>query len=477
MDGCRGQSAGSVLYGGKSMLFAPTTNATQCWPATFNVNNFGVSGSATLVTRLRWDGHAFSSSIGLSQLYFNGYGGGTGWIFGLSGGAPYLYSTVGSMYGLGTALTVGKWYELALVLTDNGTTDTVTCYLWPEGGTLATVTKSGNIVPSTAGTTTKIGCEFQYGMDSSDNAKRAFKGAVNHIAVWRRALSYGEVCEAMRAPYPAIFRVGLNNGIVNDLRAEYTADEEYLPNDPWHTMRRALTTDNRKVTLKIPFTATQAGADQVVQFDTTNGGSLNLTVNGTLLGSKSSLANQISWLVPASQFITGTNIFAITYEGSSWIGIDCVEIGGSWQVGTVDNSFAEFGDESGPDDFYVANPDLTKLERGVSSGDMSLNLLFPLSAELADRYAFTYTTRLINQGGAIVKTHPLKVLVNNTLVTTLPAQPNGTTVSVRINQGLMRAGENKITLTYGETANGWIIFDYHKLNVRALPGGTVITIR
>jgi len=467
--------AGSVLYGGKSMLFNPAVTSTTCYPATYYVNSFSVPGSATLVTRLRWDGHAFSSSIGYSQLYFNGFGSGTGWIFSLYNGVPHLYSTIGNASGLGTALTVGKWYELALVITDNGDSDTVTCYLWPDGGSLSKVTKTGKIVPSTAGSTTKIGCEYQYTASTTDNAKRAFKGAVNHLAVWNRALSEREVFEAMRAPAPEVFRIGLNNGILNDLRTEYSTDSDYWPDDPWHTMRRALTSSYRTMTLHIPMVNNQAQYNQVVHVDTTTGGALKLIVNGVTNASETAVDNQIAWLVPAEQFVTGTNAVELVYEGSSWIGIDCVEIGGSWQLGTKNNVYTEFGDESNVDNFYVANPDLTDLERAVSSGDRSVNLIFSLSETLSGNYSFTYSTRLISQGGGS-GTHPLQVLVNGTLLASLPAQSNGTDVSLRIDKELTVSGENVITLRYNDTETGWICFDYHSLNVRQSPGSTLILI-
>ncbi len=471
--------AGGPLYGDKAMLFSPLTNATSCFPVTLSINNFSAPGSATVVTRLRWDGYTFNTPI--SQIYFNGYGSGTGWIFFLYNGQPHFYNTINGMLNIPGAPTfvVGKWYELALVITDNGTSDKLECYVWAEGGNLVYASRSGNLTPSTAGGATKIGCEHDFGTyGETDSAKRSFKGAINHLAVWTRALSFAEVCEAMRSPYPATFRVGLNNGSLNDLRSEYETTDEYAVNAPWHTMRRALTTARRSVTIKAPMTALQAQMDQVVHVDTTTGGSLKLIVNSTTNDVKTAQSGQISWLVPSDQFVTGTNSVTLRYDGSSWIGIDCVEIGGSWQLGVADMNYAEFEDESlVPDDFYITNPNLKALERAVvSGGEKLLNLLFPLSTELASNYAFTYTTRLISQGGPVVPIHPLQVLVNDVVVQSLPAQPNGTTVTVRIDPEHLQAGQNKLTLRYNDSETGWICFDYHRLEVRERLGGTLIRV-
>jgi len=475
--------AGGALYGDKAMLFSPLTNATSCWPVTLSVNNFSAPGSATIVTRLRWDGYTFTTPI--SQIYFNGYSAGNGWIFFLYEGQPHFYNTVNGMLNIPGAptLVVGKWYELALVITDNGTSDKLECYVWAEGGNLVYASRSGNLTPSTATSTTKIGCENDFGTyGAQDSAKRSFKGAINHVAVWNRALSYAEVCEALRAPYPNVFRVGLNNGTLNDVGAASQTNEEFSVNAAWHTMRRSLTSEYPTITMKVPVSAVQTQLNQVVHVDTLAGGSLRLVVNGVDNAVKTADQNQqICWLVPSAQFVAGTNTFTLIYAGASGssVGIDSVAIGGSWQLGVADSNYAEFEDESlVPDDFYITNPNLKALERAVvSGGEKDLNLLFPLSTELASKYAFTYTTRLLSQGGPVVPIHPLQVYVNGISVASLPAQANGTTISVRIDEEFLQAGNNTLKLRYDDSEVGWVCFDYHRLEVRPRLGGTLITIR
>lgn len=471
--------SGGVRYGGKSMLFNPTTSGSACWPVTFRVNGFGAPGSATLVMRLRWDGLVVGAET-WTQIYFNGFdwNNSGGWIFGLLNGVPYHYTRSGNLTAMGAALEVGKWYDLAVVLTDNGTTDTVTCYLWPDGGLPAKVTKAGNVVPSNAGTYTQFGCEFQYGaLTDNANARRAFKGAINHTAIWNRALSEGEVYEAMRAPYPYAFSVGLNNEILTDLRSEYETTDEYVVNAPWHTMRRALTTARRSVTLKTPLTALQAQMDQVVHVDTTTGGSLKLIVNDTTNEVKTAGADkQISWLVPSEQFVSGTNSVTLQYDGASWVGIDCVEIGGTWQLGVADNNFAEFESESAErNTFYMANPNLKALSRAITSSIRNLDLWFPLSAEMSGKYAYTYTTRVMNQGG-FATSHPLQISVNDVVVQELPDQPNNTTINVRIDPEYLQPGYNKLRVRYTRAESGYVTFDYHRLEVRERLGGTLIRV-
>jgi len=471
--------AGGPLYGDKAMLFSPLTNATSCWPVTLSVNNFSAPGSATIVTRLRWDGYTFTTPI--SQIYFNGYGSGNGWIFFLYNGQPYFYTVKGMINIPGApTLVVGKWYELALVITDNGTADKIEVYVWAEGGNLVYASRSGDLTASTATATTKIGCENDFGTyGTTDAAKRSFKGAINHVAVWNRALSYAEVCEALRAPYPDVFQVGLNNGSINDVGAASQTNEEYSVNAAWHTMRRSLTSEYPTLTMKVPVSAVQTQLNQVVHVDTLAGGSLKLVVNGVDNAVKTADQNQqICWLVPSAQLVPGTNTFTLIYAGTSGssVGLDSVEIGGSWQLGTADGNYAELGKETtAQEQFYLTDPVLTNLEWAATSGDSDVNIHFSLSNELARKYAFTYTTRLLSQGGT-TSMHPLKVLMNGVLVQSLPAQPDLTTVSLRIDSEFMKAGDNTLTVRYDDSVSGWVLFDYHRLEVRQRPGGTLFKV-
>ncbi len=475
------------------MAFNPALNESGlCFPDTFKVDNFLLQGSATIVTRFRWDGFALNEG-NPGWIYNNGLGWAeyNGWLFGVRDGNR-LGMWVGQtpFYMMATTITTGVWYEAAAVLTDNGDNDTVEFYLWPQGGTLLYEKHTTSAVASTANANvgTIIGAEATTGTYTDGNAYKAFKGAVNHIAVWSRALSFEEVVQAFGSPQP-LFEVGLNNGRAEDLRPEGETGADYTVGDPWNTMRRAVTPSLSDASIKMPLTAIQASLNYVFHVKTLTdsglSGSLSLIVNGTPYASKTAGNNtDLYWYITANTLLAGTNTFTLHYDGgpAAYIAFDWMELGGAWQIGYADYNQSEFSNESAaPDDFYVTDPDWKHVERAVVLGSDSNTVIhFSLSPELASKFFYTYTTRVIQQGGPnAVNQFPFSICINNRYTVSYPAQPDNTTITVPIGRAFIKAGDNTINFMYNgpytwEAGGGWLQLDFHRLEVKEAPKGTLI---
>ncbi len=155
--------AGGLNYGNRSMRFSPAVDANgQVWPDTFQVNGLGLAGSATLVTRFRWDGPAAAGQANYwlynNRLEWNAF---RGWLFGImtnASGSYLSFYTQKSTSNSDVLITTNAWYDIAMVLTDYGTNQvgTVEFYAWKEGGSLvyrkynnAGITNSINPTPYT----------------------------------------------------------------------------------------------------------------------------------------------------------------------------------------------------------------------------------------------------------------------------------------------------------------------------------------
>ena len=491
--------AGGQRYGGLSLNFTQETNGLgQIWPDAAKVENFRMPGSSAIVTRFYWNGLAYNSSFP-GWIYNNSldWAGSNGWMFGVRGdGGNRLGMYVGqtSFYHSTTVVT-GKWYDAAAVLTDNGlgNVDTVEFFLWPEDGTLTYSKFTTSVVTNKAGGSGGvIGSEsFQdsYTSPTNTNSGKSFKGLLNHLAVWNRALSYDEVLEAFCYPQPLI-QIGLNNGATGDLRIESEADAEYTFGAPWHSMRRAVTSSNRDATIKVPLTAIQAGLGYCFHVNTITPSDayakLSLTVNSvtnrTLVATAG--AADLFWHVGPSQLVTGTNTFVLRYEGGSaaYTSFDWLELGGSWQIGTNNNSAAEFINEGqAGDHFYVTDPNWQHLERAVVQGSDSNTVLhFALSPEMLTKYPFTYTTRVVSQGnntGTLpTPPFPFSIGVNGRILYQSDGVQNNTLVNIPFQPGDLRAGANDINLMFNST-NGWLQFDFHRLEVAPWPSGSLLFMR
>jgi len=490
--------AGGRKYGEYSMLFQPTTNTLgQILPDCFQSSALKLPGSSSIVTRFLWNGFTYSSSYpGWIMNNSLDWGARTGWMFGVRGDSGTrlgMYVGQTPFYLDTYTVITGKWYDAAAVLTDNGTNDTVELYLWPQDGYLIYKKITTTAVTNATGSSgAVIGSEpyvDTYGYATNSNNGKSFSGIVNHLAVWNRALSYGEVAEAFGYPQP-LFQIGLNNNSVSDLRPESETDAEYLPGDPWHAMRRAVTGTYRDATITLPLTSLQSKLDTVFHVETSTDGQaaeLSLIVNNMTNATQTAGTNRdLYWFVTSDMLATGTNVFTLHYETgpSAYITFDWMELGGSWQIGTNDNNQAEFAQESTaiPDDYFVTDPIWKHLERSIMPGETNNILHFTLSAELAKKYFYTYSTRVIAQGPSALTNYPFSVSINNVYTKSYPALANGTLISLPIDRAVVKAGENTIHLMYNGPATmgeggGWVQFDFHQLKVKQAPRGTLIRLR
>jgi hypothetical protein len=498
-----GNCAGGGKYGNLSVRFEPLTNGLgQTYPPAIQVSNLQLPGSSTIIARFLWDGFmttdpAWFFNNNLDWTYKRG------WMLGVrsytSVGRLSMYVGQTEIYLDTYAVTTGKWYDAAAVLTDNGpsNTDTVELYLWPNepnGKLYYKKTFTSAVTNSIPTSGAIIGAEpYQngYSYSTNSNSGKCFKGMINHLAVWNRALSYTEVTEAFGYPHNR-FQIGLNNNSLNDLGPETETDAEYYPNDPWYTMRREVTAVNPEATLKITFTNDQAKLNYAFHVKTlTDGqaGNLALIVNSVTNPSQTAgNAKDLFWFITTNMLFKGTNTFTLQYKSgpASYIGFDWLELAGSWQVGFENNSTAEFSQEGVnnlPAHFYVTEPTWTNVYRAVTFATTNTFVHFTLSSELKQKCRFTYTTRIIGQGGFNAQDlYPFSININNRLIKSYAAVQNGTYISIPLTRDQLVSGENVIQLMYNgplvySSGGGWLQFDFHRMNMSPWPAGTFLRLQ
>jgi hypothetical protein len=497
-----GNYPGGEKYGNLSVRFEPLTNALgQIYPPAIQISNLQLAGSSTIIARFMWDGFTYNASYP-GWIFNNNLDWNTsrGWMFGVRGdNGTRLGMFVGqTAFYLDTyTIITGKWYDAAAVLTDNGpgNTDTVEFYLWPDepNGKLYyekfTTSAVTNSVPSTGA---YIGAEpYQTGYNyaTNSNSGKSFKGMINHLAVWNRALSYTEVTEAFTYPQ-CRYQIGLNNNSVTDLGPENETSGSYTANDPWYTMRRQVSALYPSASIRIPFTNDQATLNYAFHVktltETNQTAALQLIVNSTTNSAQTaSLGKDLFWLVTSNMLVKGTNTVTLRYAAgpSSYIGFDWLELAGSWQIGLEDNNNIGFSQEGGnlPGHFYVTESTYTNVNRAVTFGATNFYLHFSVSSELKSKYLFTYTTRIHGQGPSSLTNYPFTVNINNTRFVHCDAVSNGTYIKIPFTRYDLISGENMIELMYNgpvyNQGGGWLQFDFHRLNQSLWPQGTVLRLR
>jgi hypothetical protein len=505
--------AGGRAYG-MSLWFPQITNEQVIGTSVTNAikvdaiqfSNLKLGGSSTIVTRFLWDGRWFGSDqpdwIYNNSLDWNNR---RGWMFGVRhDGGHRLGMWVGQtpFYLDNDVVPANTWCDAAAVITDNGTNDTVELFLWPAGKNLLYKKMTTSVVTNAVGGNGGIiGCEASpaagYQQVTDGNASKCFKGLLNHLALWGRALSYDEVLEAFCFPQPLI-QVGLDNGNITELREEGAIGAVWNAADPWHMMPRAVSASRPDVTLNIPLTAAQAGLNYLFHLKThQNEGDrdakLLLSVNGQSDPTRETLRvgsrQDVYWPVAKERLVAGTNTFTLTRAAGPavWTTFDFIELGGAWQLGLDGNATADFSQENAANlQVYATETDWShQVGRAITYGNPNFVLHFNLTSQMvATAKGFTYTTRIVGQGGGsdtgYSPPYPFSVGVNGSVKLASPGVPDNTLVAVPISPNELRAGDNTVNVIYG-ASNGWIQFDFHRLDTTPwqLPdlSGTLLYLR
>lgn len=205
----------------------PGTDADTVSAATFASVNATVSGNATMISRIRWDGAIPGFDDGINQWVLNnglqGWNPTTlssnGFLMGLQTDGRLAYYTagpasgqtgVGALHSFNSSaegrLTVGEWYDVAMVLDDLGTIDDntgrVTFYLVGADGVFRSFSSAGNAwIGNAAGTSLIVGAESVG--TGVYNQRKAFNGAMDYLALYDVALSEAEIRQLFAVPEPS----------------------------------------------------------------------------------------------------------------------------------------------------------------------------------------------------------------------------------------------------------------------------------
>jgi len=205
-----------------------STNADTVSAATLQSINASVTGSSTMITRMRWDGAISGLDDGTNQwIVSNGFGGWSepdlaskGYMFGLSTTGQLYYYTAAANTGIGQtasgashsyitsalSLVVGEWYDIAMVLNDFGdadkTTGQVTFYVVGPNGQMQTFSSNTTTwISPNSNTTLQLGGESAG--TGTTNQRKSFNGAMDYLAMFDTALTQSEIQNIIAAPEPS----------------------------------------------------------------------------------------------------------------------------------------------------------------------------------------------------------------------------------------------------------------------------------
>jgi len=317
------------------------------------------------------------------------------------------------------------------------------------------------------------------GGDNSGVEKTMYRGKIHTVALWDRVLTTNEVLEAFTS-HPSVFQVGIPNvngtevfSGASDRAVEMTS----MPHD-WRKFPVSLTTDNP---VNISFVCNGLhnvnGLSQLLRLVPRAGtaGEVSVAINGTACGTASLSGGRDACLyVPASLLPSGTNVCTITRVdgGSGTLGLNAVQLAGSWNVGW--HSWASAMGTAGATeaDFYI--------EGAAKFGWFrdAITPAYPLNIHLGDLLGrwgnnkWIYTCRILEGQGNGQGNNKAVVKLNGTTILDSTLLSNGQMFTFELSSSNLVRGVDNVIRWENDGGSTYYKFDYHDWEVqqRRSPG-------
>jgi hypothetical protein len=309
---------------------------------------------------------------------------------------------------------------------------------------------------------------------------RNFRGAVKTIKMWNRALSYEEVC-AVFGGMQQTWTVGIANNSADEFSDSLALPTFNPRTQRWYNFPKTLTASKPSVSISLPVKNHRIKLSRVLHIkpiipdgDDASKKLLNISLNGNLLGQvavKTRSGNVWFFIKDEgfAKYVKDSEDMTITLtragDMSGEVSFDCLELGGSFQLGIADDrSHHDFLFQNGTRKIFSTVEDESKLSAQLYP-KQSLDVVFPLSQEIADRYKFEFSARFY-------WTNPTALPINCTLngETCLPSSINDDpswTYIYTFEPGELST-ENRMCFSTGSRtdggSSGWAV-DYWRLKV------------
>ncbi len=484
-------------------------NKCASYPSTIGLTDAlkGLGNRWTFLVRARPD-MASPPTYNSQWLVNFGHTGKQGMMIGLKGDGRHsrtfcVYSTATDLTSLFTELYVTNgWFDL-VVIADGQKLTTIVMRdgeeLTGSGGDvkIGTTIKSRVLDPKhnlTPGGLLTLGAESStsgarpYPMGANDNSVKAFRGSIQQVAVWGRALSEAEAFSAMGWPRTDLWRVGVEDGAANEFHGESAAAGVAVDAEMWPIQDGVSRT--KPLTLKFPIDEKyEMLCGQVFRWKALPGsaeGRLALTLNGKSLGVKTVRPGAWSqWFVMADLLQAGTNTAVLTRvdAGNGALIPDVVALGGGVQVGGSDLGYADFVQEgTGRKHLYAADGNLHDVKRVLycqKSSNSNFWYHVTVPSELVSprqRWRFTIGTAGASLGD--LTSHPISLDLNGKTLGTREMAPRST-YSFDIAAEDVLPGENVFNLRNSapNTGSHYLGLDYFAFEPLRTIDGTLMLLR
>ena len=392
---------------------------------------------------------------------------------------------------MGELIVTNDWMEISLCV--SGRLARISCGMpgkmrrWRS----FTISSASNILPGVL----KPSC-FRFGdcnRGATESAKGgnadAFRGWLDTIGIWNRALSDAEVVEAFGGGNPGIVRLGVEGGSAKLFAGEKATGPVTL-NPTEHDQRLWPASFGAGAVITVPFSVDKyrAGKAQALRIVAQPGsakGNFLVSIDGKSVGEIPVAACAVNEVPSASllalkekYFALGDHTLTLTCDMADGdVKLDVVEIAGSWQAGDGTANDTSYDSDTGwatdsnskpwADTYYAASMNMKDCAYYIGGSLSALRrdkvIRWNLPKGLASRAKFRLTFRILSGDGAQKpgggKYSPLGrnilTTINGTLVST-QLFGNKTYDAIEIPADVLHDGLNEVRLGFDTLDVGYI---------------------
>ncbi len=320
------------------------------------------------------------------------------------------------------------------------------------------------------------------GGDGTGIEKTMFRGQIHTVAIWDRVLTTNEVLEAFTS-HPSVLQVGIPNVNGTEVFAGASDRAVELTSMPheWRKFPVSLTAGN-PVSISFECNALhyQNGLPQLLRLVPRAGaGTVSVAINGTACGTASLSGGRDACVyVPASLLRRDTNVCTITRVdgGSGTLGLNAVQLAGSWNVGWHSGSFDKMESAGNTEaDFYIEGAKRFEWFRRAVTPAYPLNIHL---GDLLGRWGnnrWIYTCKIFEGRGS--EGNKAVVKLNGTTILNSTPLANGQTFTFELSStNLIRGADNVITWE-NDGGTTYYSFNYHDWEVQKRRSGLYIIFK
>ena len=319
-----------------------------------------------------------------------------------------------------------------------------------------TTQPSGSLVVGTeTPTTSLIAITNTPTVQWASNHGKAFRGSIQQIAFWKRALTLDELREALAWPNPDVLKIGVQDDSSSEFAAPGSAAAASMDDRAWNVPSALAAGGSQTFAFQLKDKSNSAQS-QVFRWIATSdsaSGIIRVTVNGKT-GPTGIVrpGERTRIFLDGSFFQAGANELTVTRvdAGAQPLRFDAAVLGGSWTVGLQDRSYNEFAHESSPTANYWTLDGNWKSVRRVTCGIVGSSAA---NTELSISY------------DGIEFAHKVKPVTGDEFVRDLDASD-------------LAQGVHRISLANGKgTLSNYWSPDFVRLDLIAPPNGTMFILR